>query len=95
MGEELDIRGIVQLMSRAKQGLAKRITELPQTPAVVQAARLCVEHLDTSYLWLTQVDFFAKQASPENVDAVVAEAAAEGKVTVFPGTAEATAPDGK
>jgi len=95
MGDELDIRGIVQLMSRAKQGLAKHITKLPQTPAVMQAARLCMEHLDTSYLWLTQVDFFAKQASPESIDAVVSEAAAEGKITAFPGTVEATAPDGK
>jgi hypothetical protein len=59
--ENEHVTAAVAHMNEAKQLISKAVEECQtRTPTLINASRVAMEHLDTSYLWLSQVNMFLR-----------------------------------
>lgn len=75
-------------LNEVRQGIIKKINDATggqMAASVNNATRVMLEHFDTGYLWLTQVEQFIIMTGAENVEAVAEQALANGNVQVVDG----------
>lgn len=78
----------VAKLNEIRQSIVKKVQEAvggQMPPSVSNATAVMLQHLDTGYLWLTQVEQFVHMNSAANVEKVAGEAIAKGDVTLMDG----------
>lgn len=75
--KELD--SAVKSLAEAKQLVMKACME-SQSPSIMHTAQVTVDHIDSAYLWMSQLSHFLEMVSEEGVEKAVAAASAEGAI---------------
>lgn len=73
---------VVRCLAEAKQGILDAVIKAPASPSVQHTAQVAVDHLDTTYLWCSQLDYFLANLGQDAVEKAVEEAVASDSVIV-------------
>lgn len=74
---ELD--SAVQRLSEAKQLILKACMT-SQSPSILHTAQVTIDHVDSAYLWMSQLKHFLDMVGEKGVEAAVAQASADGAI---------------